>query len=280
VTDADVPDADVIVATWWEVAEWVAALTPAKGVKLHLVQGDDRDALRAIGASVERVESAFRQPLIKIAVSDWVAARLADVWTGPIRVIHNGVAARLFHASPRARQTPPRVGFVYADIRIKGMDIAIDAVRIARCECPELEVVSFGNRPPAKQFPLPEQTLYEVTPLQEKLREFYSACDAWLFPSRAEGFGLPILEAMACRTPVIGTPTGAAPELIGQGGGILVPHEDAHAMAQAILRVCRMTATEWRTMSDAAYVTAHRYTWDDATRLFEEALTRAVEQAR
>ncbi|MGC8714943.1 MAG: glycosyltransferase [Leptodesmis sp.] len=53
------------------------------------------------------------------------------------------------------------------------------------------------------------------------MRDYYSACDAWLFPSRYEAVGLPILEAMACRTPVIGTPAGIAPEMLSDGAGIL-----------------------------------------------------------
>ena len=59
----------------------------------------------------------------------------------------------------------------------------------------------------------------------------------WLFPSRSEGFGLPILEAMACRTPVIGTTTGAAPEILACGAGILVDIDDAKMMANAIIHI-------------------------------------------
>ena len=41
VTNDDVPHADVIVATWWETAEWVAALSPDKGAKTYFVQGHE-----------------------------------------------------------------------------------------------------------------------------------------------------------------------------------------------------------------------------------------------
>src|SRR5262245_38770671 len=41
VVDQDVPDADVVVATWWETAEWVAALSPAKGAKVYFIQGHE-----------------------------------------------------------------------------------------------------------------------------------------------------------------------------------------------------------------------------------------------
>jgi glycosyltransferase involved in cell wall biosynthesis len=79
---------------------------------------------------------------------------------------------------------------------------------------------------------------------------------------------------------VVGTPAGAAPELLEGGGGILVPMENARAMADAILKVVSMASPDWRALSDAAYATASRYTWDDATDRFEDALNRAVAAAR
>jgi glycosyltransferase involved in cell wall biosynthesis len=97
----------------------------------------------------------------------------------------------------------------------------------------------------------------------------------WLLASRSEGFGLPILEAMACRTPVIATPTGAAPELISPGGGAIVPMDDPAAMAKQIERIVRLPEDQWRAMSEIAHQTATRYTWEDAANLFEAALSKA-----
>ena len=82
---------------------------------------------------------------------------------------------------------------------------------------------------------------------------------------------------MACRTPVIGTPAGAAPELIGQGGGVLVPPESPEEMAEAIVKICTLPNDQWHKMSDAAYATATSYTWEDATALFEKALQMAID---
>jgi glycosyltransferase involved in cell wall biosynthesis len=87
---------------------------------------------------------------------------------------------------------------------------------------------------------------------EDKLKEIYSQCDAWLFGTRIEGYGLPILEAMACRTPVIGTPAGAAPELLVDGAGVLVKPEDPEDMARAIEHICSLSDSDWRVMSDAA----------------------------
>src|SRR5262245_30775730 len=41
VVDSDVPDSDVVVATWWETAEWVSALSPQKGAKVYFIQGHE-----------------------------------------------------------------------------------------------------------------------------------------------------------------------------------------------------------------------------------------------
>ncbi len=110
------------------------------------------------------------------------------------------------------------------------------------------------------------------------MKEIYSKCDAWLFGSRSEGFGLPILEAMACRTPVIGTPTGAALDLLPKGGGLVVKPEDPEDMARAIEHICHLSEHNWQRMSNAAYSTAINYTWNDATTLFEAALQTALDR--
>src|SRR5207237_3451627 len=128
-------------------------------------------------------------------------------------------------------------------------------------EISNLELFAFGTQVPNESLPLPQGAGYLKDPPQDDIRAIYAECDAWLFASRSEGFGLPILEAMACRTPVVATPAGAAPELLAGGGGILVPPEDPAAMAEAIVKVCSLPDAEWQALSAAALATAHGYTW-------------------
>jgi glycosyltransferase involved in cell wall biosynthesis len=272
VTDADVPNADVVVATWWETAEWVANLSEAKGAKAYFIQHYEVfDYLPQ-----ERVSATWLLPMHKIVVAQWlVDLAKTQYGDGNVSLVPCSVDAKQFYAHKRGKQSIPSIGMMYSPTSWKGCDIGLKAFSLAAQKIPNLRLVTFGSSL-SPDLPLPLGAEYAQQPPQNVLKDFYAKCDAWLFPSRSEGFGLPILEAMACRTPVIGTPVGAAPELLTNGAGILVKPEDPEDMALAIERICKLSETEWQTMSDAAYAKATDYTWDDATERFEAALYEAI----
>ncbi len=276
VTDADVPDADVVVATWWETAEWVASLSKSKGAKAYFIQHYEVfDYL-----PLERVTATWSLPMHKIAVAQWlVDVALTQYGDRNVSLVPCSVDPNQFYASKRGKQSSPVVGMMYATAYWKGCDIALEAFSLAQKKIPNLRLVTFGGGL-SPDLPLPPDTEYAQEPPQNELKDFYAKCDAWLFGSRSEGFGLPILEAMACRTPVIGTPLGAAPELLSDGAGILVKPEDPADMARAIEQIAKLSDTEWLAMSDAAYAKATDYTWDDATERFEAALHTTIERSQ
>ena len=271
VTDRDVPDADVVVATWWLTAEWVAALSHQKGAKAHFVQGDDA-ALP--GQPEERIAATWRLPLHRIVCSRWLL-ELADTYGDPtVSYVPNGVDLGHFCGPLRSKQERPTVGFVYSDTYNKGCDVALAAFDIAVRRAPALRLISFASAPVHKALPLPPTTKFFLRPHQSDIPRLYASCDAWLWPSRREGFGLPILEAMACGTPVIAAPAGAAPELLAEGGGSLLLGPDPTAMADEIDHIVRMSPEEWRALSGEAREVASRHGWASSVRLFESVLQR------
>jgi glycosyltransferase involved in cell wall biosynthesis len=70
----------------------------------------------------------------------------------------------------------------------------------------------------------------------EELPVLYSGAEAFLFPSFYEGFGIPILEAMKCSTPVITSNVSSMPEVAGDAAIIIDPH-DNDALCQAMLDI-------------------------------------------
>src|SRR5437660_4076627 len=73
VTDTDLPEADVVVATWWETAEWVARLSPSRGAKVHFMQDYE-----VWGGPRERVDATCRLPLTRIVIAGWVRDLLRE----------------------------------------------------------------------------------------------------------------------------------------------------------------------------------------------------------
>lgn len=271
ISDRQVPDGDVVIATWWETMEWVMQLSPAKGAKMHFMQDYETWA-----GNLDRVDAVCRLDAPKIVIAQWVKDLLESRFgQSPIALVPNSVDTNMFFAPPRGKQLIPTFGFNYSLQYLKGPDITLKAFALAQQTTP-MKLIAFGSIPVSEQNPLPADAEYFYRAPDEKLRDIYSQCDGWLFGTRQEGFGLPILEAMACRTPVIGATAGAAPELVGQGGGILIPTENPEAMAAGMTRIAAMTETQWRDMSDKAYATVSRWTWDDAAKCFEEAVASAV----
>jgi glycosyltransferase involved in cell wall biosynthesis len=277
---ADVPDADVVIATWWETAVWMAALPASKGAKVHLVQGYETWGDPKHDG---RVDAALRLPNVKIAISlglkDQIEASL-----GPLGmcVVPNAVDTRQFDAPPRGRRSRPRVGFVYAQAPIKGADRYLEIVKLTRRELPDLEVLAFGADAVGAAMPLPEGTEYHRRPAQDQLAGLYARCDAWLFSTRVDSFGLPVLEAMACRTPVVGLPVGAAPDLLEDGCGVLVRPESedvlAARQARALVDLLKGPEADWRAMSERAHWRAHGYSWEDAAERLETQLRQSTQR--
>jgi len=275
ITDRDVPDADVVIATWWETADWVQALSPSKGAKAYFIQ----DFGAHDSQPMDKLAATWRLPMKRITISRYITdmvRQLAPAGT-EISEVGNSVDFDQFNARPRGKNRSPLVGTMYVRSHFKGTDIALQAVELARQTLPDLKAIAFGSvvAPGTK---LPEWLNLKARVPDAELKNIYAACDAWLFPPRKEGYGLPLLEAMACRTPIIATPAGAAPELLVGGGGILVPHENPQAMADAIVKICQLSDNDWQQLSDAAYAAVSGYSWDDATDRFEAALKAAAER--
>lgn len=261
VTAQDVPDADIIIATWWETAEWVAELPLSKGRKFHLLQ--DYEMFDYL--PLDRVAATFKLPLQKIAVSSYIRSMVVgNHGIDNIEVIPNAVDGNHFNASPRHKNSSLTVGFLHSTSPRKQTSLAIEIITLTKKKIPSIKAIVFGAEPIENPLSLPDYVDFQHQPTEEDIPKIYASCDLWLFTSAHEGFGLPLLEAMACRTPVLATRAGAAPDLVNGKNGVLL-RSDATAFVDQILRFDAMSNLEWQKHSDAAYLTGHSYSWDDAT---------------
>jgi len=161
-----------------------------------------------------------------------------------------------FEARLRAPMSPPRpaafpqgariiltVGRWDPAERYKGADTLISALPRVLQTVPDATLMLVGDggdRPRlehlARDSGVADHIHFLFGLSQEELFACYAHCDVFALPSRAEGFGLVFLEAMANSKPVIGGAHGGTPDVIEDGAsGLLVPHGDVAILSNALI---------------------------------------------
>lgn len=108
----------------------------------------------------------------------------------------------------------------------------------------------------------------------EDLPALYSLASVFCFPSWYEGFGLPVLESMACGTPVVASDNSSLPEVVGEAG-IMVAAGDTGALTQTLASLLSDEALR-ASLIAAGFDQARRFTWESAARQLLAAYQSAV----
>jgi alpha-1,3-rhamnosyl/mannosyltransferase len=131
------------------------------------------------------------------------------------------------------------------------------------------------------------RTRFVGTPDDMTLARLYVDAAMFAYPSRYEGFGLPLLEAMACDVPVVAARAAAIPEVVGDAG-ILIDPDDEEGFAAAMTNVMEDAALALQ-LRDAGRARSATFTWDRTavltTNVYRAAIaandpTRSVDEKR
>ncbi|ABY34861.1 MAG TPA: glycosyl transferase family 1 [Chloroflexus aurantiacus] len=211
--------------------------------------------------------------------SQWVRDSLIrDYHVAPerIRVIPPGIDLTRWQPRRERAAGPLRILFVGGDFVRKGGPTLLDAVR--RLTTPvELHIVTRSPLDPAEGV----FVYHDVTPNSPRLIELYQQADLFVFPTRAEAFGIAALEAIASGVPVITTPVGGLPDIVRDGvNGFLVPPDEPGMLAARLQLLIDQPDLRLRM---AAAARRHAEIYFDAIKnaaQIAELMVQAVAQAR
>jgi glycosyltransferase involved in cell wall biosynthesis len=223
------------------------------------------ERLLSRSAAVIAISQCTRRDLVSLLGAD--PARITVIYPGCTETFRPAAATEVATVAARYGIRGPYILYVGSLGPHKNVPTLLAAFRRARLErglSATLVLVGshrWGAETLAALTSLPNQDDILTTgpvPLAD-LPPLYTGAACFVYPSYYEGFGLPVLEAMACGAPVIVSRAGALPEVVGDAG-VLVDPRDPADLATAMCRVCRDSAFRNR-MASASLVQATRFSW-------------------
>jgi glycosyltransferase involved in cell wall biosynthesis len=223
----------------------------------------ERLLLRLIMRGAHRIVACSR------AMAD-ETARVFPVARSKITYVHNGLGD-LPAALPPATAPVPFVLCVSRQVAKKGVDTLLRAFVYVRREVPGVALVVVGDGPELRK----HRALVEALGITDAVKFFgnrarddvlplFAACSVFVLPSRAEPFGVVLLEAAYYKRPIVCTAVGGVPEIITDGvNGYLVAPDDPEEMAEKIQTLLRQPGLAERFGGAAHETVRTRFRWED-----------------
>jgi glycosyltransferase involved in cell wall biosynthesis len=251
--------------TQTELAKKYADWLPTGGLQSSRYVRPEQKRKEMILADLVLVPSSFAEKTIRSFHSNKVLARAAY-----------GVDTEFWTPGPKRQRSGP-LRFMYAgqlSVR-KGIPQLIEAWEKAALRDAELELVGPWQLADSRRKALTSNILCQQPCSPEALRSRYRAADVFVFPSFFEGFGLVLVEALACGLPAICSESTAGPDVLTKSCGRVVPTGNLEALVES-LRWFDNNRELLPEMSRAARTRAERCTWEQYRLRVAEAVAPLV----
>jgi glycosyltransferase involved in cell wall biosynthesis len=209
-----------------------------------------------------------------ICASHFVKNTILKNFASKATVIHPGVDLSLFKPDPAMNKEKNLIVFIcrYKNMhKMKGFYYLLDAIKYL----PDVRLHIIGEKGDVTD----ERISFVGMKQGEALVEEMQKASLVVLPSLAhmESFGMVLIEAMACQTPVIGTDIGGIPEVIKNGiDGFLVPSNDSKALALAISKILANQDLATRMGQCGAAKVKKEFLWDTRIALTHEVFASCL----
>jgi UDP-glucose:(heptosyl)LPS alpha-1,3-glucosyltransferase len=173
----------------------------------------------------------------------------------------------------------PVILFAAMNFEIKGLDAILLSLAKLKSQKHKFKLIVAGKGNIRKYAKIAQEAqIYEnvifVGPVsKEKLIRIYLACDMYMMLSKFDTFGMVVLEAMAAGLPVIISGNVGARDLVGEGANGFIINDTSDADYIAAKIALMLDENIRRNMSQGAYQTALKNTWDQAAKKYQEIYT-------
>ena len=209
---------------------------------------------------------------------------------GKIKVVYGGIDTKRFRPikdKKKILEIKKRYGVkkdfiltVSAAYRFKNLGRLIDAFKTVNETKPEVQllIVGLGGRgkpellAKIKNYKLSDRVIVAGWVPDEELPMLYSAAEVYVHPSLYEGFGFPVLEAMACGCPVISSSSASLPELVGKQG-ILINALEVEEISRAILKLLSDSKLK-KSLTRGGIDQVRKFSWEKSATLMKSLLGR------
>lgn len=263
-----IPDSDVVIATWWPTAFYVDKYDNKKGEKFYFFQ----DVPDMHGPTL-MLRKTCNLGLHIITISSYLKDIIEKSFDAKVdAVILNGINLKKYYPEHVDRTDDKiRILMPYRHERWKGVDDGINAFKIVEHECKNVRLIMYGSTKP-KGIEC-DNIEFHFKPTNDELRWLYNKCDVFLFPSTLEGFGLPPMEAMACKSAVVTTNVGGVPDFAIDGKtAFVIEPGNIEKMAQRIIELVNDQGKRDK-IAENGYNYIKQFTWDKATDEMEKIIT-------
>jgi glycosyltransferase involved in cell wall biosynthesis len=269
---------DAAIATWYPTALSVWLSNVSK--PLYFMQDFHELVQEADGVYGLRLfETTLRLPFHFLANSTYTRNIILN-YNKEAKVTVTGVGVDLNTFYPRRTRiidsgNKPIIMAIIRDERFKGGDVAIRALNLINRKQPIHAILVDSRRTIDKLFkevkPEFRYTIFSNVD-DETLAKLYSSSDIFIFTSYKEGFGLPLLEAMASGTAVVMTDCGGVRDYVVDGyNSLVVPPGNPEVVANVTIEILRNDRLRDRLIREGVE-TARQWTWDKVVDKFEEAI--------
>lgn len=194
------------------------------------------------------------------------------------QIAYNGIDLEDFANLPVRKSSRPTLLFVGGLEPRKGLDNLVRAMPMIAARVPDVRLIVVAKsgfrgtdqvgtfETLARGLGVEERIVFRESVDQETLLSFYSESDVVVLPSRNEGWGLSLMEAMACGRPVVASRVGGIPELVRDGvDGLLVDAGNADQLCAATVRLLDDQRLRGQ-MGQAGLERVKAFSWDDTAK--------------